>query len=72
MEMWFDKRVSPWYGWLFPETKTRVNIGICYDPEDKTPPKEIFWELVDKHVGERMKGAEIFIGWRPLVSRPLE
>lgn len=59
MEMWFDRRVAPWYGWLFPETKTRVNIGVCYDPDDETPPREIFWELVDRHVGARMKGAEM-------------
>jgi geranylgeranyl reductase family protein len=59
MEMWFDKRVSPWYGWLFPETKTRVNIGICYDPDDAANPRDIFWEIVEKHVGARMKGAEM-------------
>jgi menaquinone-9 beta-reductase len=59
VEMWFDRRVAPWYGWLFPETKTRVNIGICYDPADATPPRDIFWEVVDRHVGARMQGAQM-------------
>jgi flavin-dependent dehydrogenase len=59
MEMWFDRRVSPWYGWLFPETRQRVNIGICYDPDDAANPRDIFQEIVEKHVGDRMKGAEM-------------
>jgi geranylgeranyl reductase family protein len=34
MEMFFDKSVSPLYGWMFPEAPRRVNIGICIDGED--------------------------------------
>jgi geranylgeranyl reductase family protein len=65
MEMWFDRRVAPWYGWLFPETKTRVNIGICYDPDDAANPREIFSEIVARHVGEpRMRRAEQVIKFR--------
>lgn len=57
LEMWFDRRVKPWYGWLFPETKTRVNVGICYDPEDPQDPKQILNEVVARNVGDRMRGA---------------
>jgi menaquinone-9 beta-reductase len=58
LEMWFDRRVAPWYGWLFPESKTEVNIGICYDPEDAAHPREIYGEIVERHVGDkRMKSA---------------
>jgi flavin-dependent dehydrogenase len=65
MEMWFDKRVTPWYGWLFPETAKRVNIGICYDPEDPANPREIFNEIVARHVGaHRMRSAEQVIKFR--------
>jgi geranylgeranyl reductase family protein len=64
VEMFWDKRISPWYGWLFPETKERVNIGICYDPEDPAPPKELFQEIVERQVGARMKGAEQVIKFR--------
>ena len=64
MEMWFDKRVAPWYGWLFPETRDRVNVGICYDPEDPADPKEIFHEVVDRHIGERLRHADQVQKWR--------
>jgi geranylgeranyl reductase family protein len=53
LEMWFDKRVRPWYGWLFPETPTRVNIGICYDPDDPADPKQIFAEVTERNLGKR-------------------
>ncbi|MGZ8395984.1 MAG: NAD(P)/FAD-dependent oxidoreductase [Rhodoplanes sp.] len=65
MEMWFDKRVTPWYGWLFPESAKRVNIGICYGPDDPANPLEIFREIVARHVGElRMRNAEQVIKFR--------
>lgn len=60
VEMWFARRVLPWYGWLFPEGRGRVNIGICYDPEDPADPKTILNEVIDRHVGRRrMRGAEM-------------
>ncbi len=34
MEMLFDQKLSPLYGWMFPEAPNRVNIGICIDGED--------------------------------------
>jgi geranylgeranyl reductase family protein len=65
MEMWFDRRVSPWYGWLFPETANRINIGICYDPDDPANPRDIFHEIVARHVGEgRMRNADQVIKFR--------
>jgi flavin-dependent dehydrogenase len=57
--------LTPWYGWLFPETAKRVNIGICYDPEDPANPRETFDEIVARHVGEwRMRGAAQVIKFR--------
>lgn len=65
MEMWFDRRVLPWYGWLFPETKDRVNIGVCYDPDDTANPRDILHEIIDRHVGaERMRHAVQVIKYR--------
>ena len=58
LEMFFDKRVKPWYGWLFPETDTRVNVGICYDPEDPADPKQLLQEVLERNLGDRLKGAE--------------
>ncbi|HNO67579.1 MAG TPA: NAD(P)/FAD-dependent oxidoreductase [Pseudomonadota bacterium] len=57
LEMFFDKRVKPWYGWLFPETDTRVNVGICYDPDDPADPKRLLDEVIATHVGERLRNA---------------
>lgn len=57
LEMFFDLRVRPWYGWLFPETETRVNVGICYDPEDPQDPKQILNEVIERNVGARLRGA---------------
>lgn len=57
LEMWFDKRVVPWYGWLFPETKSRVNVGICYDPNDAEDPKKILHEVLERNLGSRLRGA---------------
>lgn len=31
LEMIFDHMLGPGYGWLFPESETRVNIGIVYE-----------------------------------------
>jgi flavin-dependent dehydrogenase len=35
LDMVFDRELAPLYGWLFPETPTRVNIGICIDAQDE-------------------------------------
>src|SRR5262244_95726 len=35
LDMIFDRRLAPLYGWMFPEAPTRVNIGICVDAQDE-------------------------------------
>jgi geranylgeranyl reductase family protein len=66
VEMIFDRMIEPYYGWLFPENDTRVNIGICYeDPEgQKHNARELFQRFLDKHYGERLKGATQVGGWK--------
>src|SRR6202011_4093802 len=32
VEIYFDPILKPYYGWVFPESARRVNIGICYEP----------------------------------------
>jgi len=39
IEMIFDRNVAPLYGWLFPESDRRVNIGICIDGQDANGQK---------------------------------
>jgi geranylgeranyl reductase family protein len=62
MEMIFDKNLQPLYGWMFPETPTRVNIGICIDGEDRSGHKternvrEVFARFLDDHFRDRLVG----------------
>jgi menaquinone-9 beta-reductase len=63
MEMVFDKNLSPLYGWMFPETAERVNIGICMDGEDADGKKttrnvrQVFDQFLDDHYRDRLAGA---------------
>lgn len=62
MEMIFDRNLSPLYGWMFPETDTRVNIGICMDGEGADGRKternvrEVFARFLDDHYAARLVG----------------
>lgn len=59
IEMVFDDIISPYYGWLFPEAEDRVNIGITYEDDGKfTKARERFACFLDRHFGQRLKGAE--------------
>jgi flavin-dependent dehydrogenase len=67
VEMLFDRMVEPYYGWLFPESETRVNIGICYeDPPNgsKHNARELFQRFLDAHYKERLKDATQVGGWK--------
>lgn len=58
VEMVFDRLVRPCYGWLFPESPTRVNIGICYeDPDGHRNARALFRRFLDRHYAERLSGA---------------
>jgi geranylgeranyl reductase family protein len=67
VEMLFDRMVEPYYGWLFPESDTRVNIGICYeDPANGTKhnARELFQKFLDAHYADRLKSATQIGGWK--------
>jgi geranylgeranyl reductase family protein len=65
VEMIFDAKVSPWYAWLFPESETRVNIGICYEDEAHTKnARKLFRDLLDKHYAQRLKTATQVGEWK--------
>jgi geranylgeranyl reductase family protein len=63
IEMIFDREVAPLYGWLFPETSRRVNIGICIDGQDTDGQKTqrnvrtVFADFLERHYGRRLRGA---------------
>jgi geranylgeranyl reductase family protein len=63
IEMIFDRNVAPLYGWLFPETDTRVNIGICIDGQESGGRKtarnvrEVFARFLKDHYENRLRNA---------------
>jgi flavin-dependent dehydrogenase len=72
VEMIWDDLVLPCYGWLFPESDTRVNIGITYDdPRNEKNARELFERFLDRHYRERLAQATKLRAWRgfPIVYR---
>jgi menaquinone-9 beta-reductase len=58
VEMVFDRMVLPYYGWLFPEGPSRVNIGICYgDDAHEKNARALFAAFLEKHYAVRLRGA---------------
>jgi flavin-dependent dehydrogenase len=63
LDMIFDRRLAPLYGWMFPETATRVNIGICVDGQEgqgdpvKPDLRSMFREFVNTHYGDALREA---------------
>jgi geranylgeranyl reductase family protein len=63
IEMIFDRNVSPLYGWLFPESERRVNIGICIDGQDgdgrktRRNVRDVFRGFLADHYGARLAQA---------------
>ena len=65
IEMIFDRMVAPLYGWLFPETATRVNIGICYeDPGHDKNGRALFTAFLDKYFADRITRASQHGAWK--------
>ena len=65
IEMIFDDQVAPYYGWLFPESDDRVNIGICYDDHWlEGNARQLFQAFLDKHYRDRLSGARQIGAWK--------
>jgi geranylgeranyl reductase family protein len=65
VEMFWDDLTLPYYGWLFPETETRVNIGITYEDEHKQKnARRLFEAFLYKNFRERLSGAEPLGKWK--------
>jgi geranylgeranyl reductase family protein len=70
LDMIFDRALSPLYGWLFPETATRVNIGICIDGQDeygrKVPRdlRTVFQSFLERHYPDVLRSAKQVGGWK--------
>jgi len=70
LEMVFAKCVGPLYGWLFPESDTRVNIGICIDGQDADGRKtrrnvrDVFAQFLDEHYRHKLARAKQIGGFK--------
>lgn len=65
VEMIFDKSLVPYYGWLFPESDTRVNIGITYeDATVKRNARELFGSFLERHYAGRLRAATPIGGFK--------
>ena len=57
VELYFDKTLKPHYGWVFPESPNRVNVGIVYQQRTGATARERFQTFVERRLGERLKHA---------------
>ncbi len=70
LDMVFDPELSPLNGWLFPETATRVNIGICVDAQDeygrKVPRdlRALFRAFLDRRFASELRTARQIGSWK--------
>ncbi len=60
MEMVFDRGLSPHYGWVFPESDGRVNIGICCrgDRLGGSTVEKAFDSFLEKYYADRLAKAK--------------
>lgn len=65
IDMIFDPLVAPLYGWMFPETPDRVNIGMCYeDPGHEKNGRALFQTFLDKYYADRLSRATQAGPWK--------
>jgi geranylgeranyl reductase family protein len=59
MEMIYAKELLPGYGWVFPESAVRANVGVCVDEThaDHAHLHALFDRFLAKHLDSRMNGA---------------
>jgi geranylgeranyl reductase family protein len=56
IELFFDPEVFPRYGWLFPESRRIVNVGLCLErgPPSGMSPRQLLERFVQRNLGARM------------------
>jgi geranylgeranyl reductase family protein len=69
IEMIFDRMLCPLYGWMFPESESRVNIGIVVDGQRTGPAgdlgslRPVFEAFLEHHFRDRLTGARPVGRW---------
>jgi len=65
LEMVFDKDIAPYYGWLFPESAERVNIGITYeDLDNERNARDVFKRFLERQYASRLTNAKQIGAWK--------
>jgi flavin-dependent dehydrogenase len=66
VEMYFDAEIAPHYGWLYPESDSRANVGICVDAERLRcrSIRDVFGRFLERHFTGRLQGEETEHPWR--------
>ncbi|RJO70423.1 MAG: NAD(P)/FAD-dependent oxidoreductase [Myxococcales bacterium] len=66
LEMIYDMELGGHYGWLFPESERRVNIGICMEKTslDGKSIRDVFERFLDKYYAARLAGAQQLGVWK--------
>lgn len=66
VELFFDRELKPHYGWVFPETARRVNIGLCFlpDPDPAKPnARQHFEAFLERRLASRLRRADLIGKW---------
>jgi flavin-dependent dehydrogenase len=64
VELFFDEELRPHYAWIFPETKERVNIGLCFlKKEGGLNARQHFQGFLDRRLEKRLRHAEQLGKW---------
>jgi flavin-dependent dehydrogenase len=64
VELFFDRELRPHYGWVFPETSRRVNIGLCFLPTaTQLNAREHFQAFLDRRLSHRLRRSEQLGKW---------
>jgi flavin-dependent dehydrogenase len=59
VELFFDRELKPHYGWVFPETAGRVNVGLCFAPDREKPnARQRFDAFLERRLAARLRGAQ--------------
>jgi len=66
IEVIWDPRLRPYYGWLFPESPHRVNIGITYvrDRADRSRARALLEDFLARQYGARLRAATPIGRWQ--------
>ncbi len=58
MEMIYDRRLLPYYAWVFPESDRLVNIGLCHPGRSGSLNlRGLFADILDDQLGARIRNA---------------